>query len=91
LLGSEFACNDLVMTPYAGQTAAIVANMAHMSSSVRAGIAQSVERLATGWPARCQFESELGANIFTSPRRPDRIWGPSSLLSKGYRRIFPRR
>jgi hypothetical protein len=25
----------------------------------------------------------VGARLFSSPRRPDRLWGPSSLLSKG--------
>jgi hypothetical protein len=33
----------------------------------------------------------VGARIFISPRRPDRLWGPSNLLSNGYRRLFPRR
>jgi hypothetical protein len=31
----------------------------------------------------------VGARIFSSPRLPDRSWGPSSLLSNGYRRLFP--
>jgi hypothetical protein len=26
----------------------------------------------------------VGSRIFSSPRRPDRIWGPPSLLSNGY-------
>jgi hypothetical protein len=26
----------------------------------------------------------VGARIFSSPRRPDRLWGPSSLLSNGH-------
>jgi hypothetical protein len=32
----------------------------------------------------------VGARIFTSPCRPDRLWGPPSFLSNGYRRLFPR-
>jgi hypothetical protein len=32
----------------------------------------------------------VGSRIFTSPRRPDRFWGPPSLLSNGYRGRFPR-
>jgi hypothetical protein len=26
----------------------------------------------------------VGSRIFSSPRRPDRLWGPPNLLSKGY-------
>jgi hypothetical protein len=32
----------------------------------------------------------VGSRIFFSPRRPDRLWGPPSLLSNGYRRLFLR-
>jgi hypothetical protein len=28
--------------------------------------------------------------FFSSPRRPDQFWGPPSLLSSGYRRLFLR-
>jgi hypothetical protein len=31
----------------------------------------------------------VGSNIFTSPYRPDRLWGPLSLLSNGYRGLTP--
>jgi hypothetical protein len=31
-----------------------------------------------------------GARNFSSPRRPDRLWGPPSLLSNEYRWHFPR-
>jgi hypothetical protein len=29
------------------------------------------------------------ARIFSTPRRPDRIWNPPSLVSNGYRELFP--
>jgi hypothetical protein len=32
----------------------------------------------------------VGARIFSSPRRPDRLSGPHILLSNGYRGLFPR-
>jgi hypothetical protein len=30
------------------------------------------------------------SRIFSSPRRPDRLWGPPSLLSNRYWNLFPR-
>jgi hypothetical protein len=30
------------------------------------------------------------SRIFSSPRRPDRLWGTSNLVSNGYRGLFPR-
>jgi hypothetical protein len=32
----------------------------------------------------------VGSRIFSSPRRPGRLWSPSSLLSNEYRGLFPR-
>jgi hypothetical protein len=31
----------------------------------------------------------VGSRIFSSPRRPDRLWDTPSLLSNGYRGLFP--
>jgi hypothetical protein len=30
----------------------------------------------------------VGSRIFSSPRLPDRLWGPLNLLSNGYRRLL---
>jgi hypothetical protein len=49
-----------------------------------AGIAQSVQRLATGWTVR--GSNAGGGEIFRT--RPDRPWGLPNLLDNGYR-VFP--
>ena len=46
--------------------------------------AQSVKRLATGWTVR--GSNPGGGQIFRT--RPDRPWGPPSLLYNGYRVTF---
>jgi hypothetical protein len=48
-----------------------------------AAIAQSVQRLATSWTVR--GSNPGGGEIFST--RPDRPWGPPSLLYNGYRVI----
>ena len=48
-----------------------------------AGIAQSVQRLATSWTV--QGTNTGGGEIFST--RPERPWGPPSLLYNGYRVI----
>ena len=50
-----------------------------------AGIAQSVQNLATDWTVRV---SHPGGGSEISRTHPDRPWGPPSLLYNGYR-IFP--
>jgi len=34
---------------------------------------------------------ERGKEFFSSPPCPDRLWGSTSLLFKGYHGLFPRR
>ena len=51
---------------------------------LRAGIAQSVQRIATRWTVR--GSNPGGSRIFRT--RPDRLWGPPSLLYSRYR-VFP--
>jgi hypothetical protein len=36
-----------------------------------------------------EFRVPVGKIIFSSPRRPDRFWGPPSLLPNGYRGLSP--
>jgi hypothetical protein len=44
-----------------------------------------------GWTAsKSGFDSRQEQEILYSPQRPDRLWGPPSLLSKRYWRLFPR-
>jgi hypothetical protein len=48
----------------------------------------SAARIATDYGLNDQgvgVRVPVGARIFTSPCRPDRLWGPLSLLSSGYR------
>jgi hypothetical protein len=47
-------------------------------------VAQSVQRLATGWTVR--WSNPNGGKIFRTC--PDRTWGPPILLYNGYR-VFP--
>jgi hypothetical protein len=54
-------------------------------TSLRAAIAQSAKRLATAWTIRVWNPG--GGQIFRT--RPDRPWGPPSLLYNRYRASFP--
>jgi hypothetical protein len=48
----------------------------------------SVVGIATGYGVHdlgAGVRIPVGSRIFTSPYRPDRLWGPSNLLTSGYR------
>jgi hypothetical protein len=50
--------------------------------------AQSVQRRAMDWTVG--FDSRQGKRLFSTPVRPDRLWGPFSFLYNGCREICPR-
>jgi hypothetical protein len=53
----------------------------------------SVVGTATGYrldDRGVEFRGLVGSRICSSPRRPDRHWGPPNLLPNGYRELFPR-
>jgi predicted ferric reductase len=53
----------------------------------------SVVGIATGYgldDRRVGVRIPVVSRIFTSQRRPDRLWSPPNLLSNGYRGPFPR-
>jgi hypothetical protein len=57
------------------------------------GSRESVVGIATGYGLDDRgvgVQVPVGVRIFTSPRRPDRLWGPPNLLSNGYRGVIPR-
>jgi len=42
-----------------------------------------------GWATEFQFLPETMKGLFSSSPRPDRHWGPKSLLTNGYGELFP--
>jgi hypothetical protein len=58
----------------------------------RPGSWDSAVGIATGYgldDRRVGVRVPVGSRIFSSTRRPDRLWGPTSFLSNGYRGLFP--
>jgi hypothetical protein len=58
-----------------------------------AGSRASVVDISTGYGldgSEVGVRVPVGSRIFSPPRRSDRLWGPRSLLSNGYRVLFPR-
>jgi hypothetical protein len=52
----------------------------------------SAVRIATGYgldDLEGGVRVPVGSRIFTSPCRPDRLWGPPNLLYNGYGELFP--
>jgi len=51
----------------------------------------SIRRLGYGLGDRSSIPGRSNDGIFSSsPRRPDRLWGPSNLLSNEYRALLAR-
>jgi hypothetical protein len=74
------------MTPFAARYIRRLPTPAWFPSCLR----DNSSGIALGYGLDDQgFESRQGLGFFFPPPRPDRLWGPPSLLSNGYQGFFP--
>jgi hypothetical protein len=81
---AQFSSNGLTTDKHEKENVTILRD--EMSQYNLVGIATDCELYSRGARVRVPVESR----IFTSPYCPDRLWGPPSLLTKGYKGLFPR-
>jgi hypothetical protein len=62
-------------------------DLENLYSRNKDGMAQSVERRGTGWKFEVRFLGE--ERDLSTLQRPNRLWGPPSLLSNGTEESFP--
>jgi hypothetical protein len=80
----------IVTICYTNHIPTFVSNTTLYNLQYGAGVAQSVYYLTTDWTTgRSGFDFRQRQKIFLYPLCPDRLWGPPSLMSNGYRGSFP--